>query len=102
MEEAQKLLGNPYRLGPSGALAGKGPYYFDCSGFVAYVYYKSLNLDLPTSPAGQKRIGELVTALKTEEDLEALEVGDILFFEYSLRGGVDHTEPCRVWFRFCF
>ena len=92
VQEAKKLLGNPYREGPSGATAGKGPYSFDCSGYIAYVYYKALNVELPTAPLPQSKAGKSVTKkLATEKDLAKLEVGDILYFDPEKTGGIDHT-----------
>ena len=89
VKEAKKLLGNPYRIGPAGSLNGKGPYSFDCSGYVSYVYYKSLNVDLSTSPAGQNAEGKLVTTVKSMKDYSKLKVGDILIFKKGSK--VTHT-----------
>lgn len=61
------LLGKKYKNG------AKGPDYFDCSGFVYYVYKRS-GIELPTSTYGQ---------IKTGYEVKRSDVapGDLVFFK---------------------
>ncbi len=65
---AMKLRNIAYRHGGSELNTG-----FDCSGFVRYVFQKSLGLDLPTNSTGQFEAGSHV-------DRDALKMGDLVFF----------------------
>jgi cell wall-associated NlpC family hydrolase len=65
---AMKLRNIAYRHGGSELSTG-----FDCSGFVRYVFQKSLGLDLPTNSTGQYEAGSQV-------DRDALKMGDLVFF----------------------
>jgi cell wall-associated NlpC family hydrolase len=65
---AMKLRNIAYRHGGSELSTG-----FDCSGFVRYVFQKSLGLDLPTNSTSQFEAGSHV-------DRDALKMGDLVFF----------------------
>ena len=65
---AMKLRNIAYRHGGSELSTG-----FDCSGFVRYVFQKSLGLDLPTNSTGQFEAGSQV-------DRDGLKMGDLVFF----------------------
>lgn len=65
---ALTLLGTPYRYGGSEPSTG-----FDCSGFVRYVFGKTLDLQLPRRSQDIQRAG-----IKTS--LDAVKPGDLLFF----------------------
>lgn len=78
VKEAQKHLGKPYKYGAI------GPDSFDCSGFV-YGVHKILGIALPRTSLAQSEIdGKKLT--KSE-----LKVGDLVFFDTSLEGHVNHS-----------
>ncbi|KKR88924.1 MAG: NLP/P60 protein [Candidatus Wolfebacteria bacterium GW2011_GWA2_42_10] len=66
---AKSLIGAPYKYG---AIIEEAPDYFDCSGFIQYVF-KQTGVDLPRSSILQASEGK---EIKSIDDLEA---GDILF-----------------------
>lgn len=66
--QAMSLLGVAYRFG--GNTPDNG---LDCSGFIRYVFQKSLHLNLPRTAAQMARIGKAV-------DKSELAPGDIVFF----------------------
>ena len=66
---ASKKLGAPYKYG------GKGPNYFDCSGYTQYVF-KEFNIELAGSSSLQYEQGESVRLKKAK-------VGDLIFFKGS-------------------
>jgi cell wall-associated NlpC family hydrolase len=66
--QAMGLLGVPYRSG--GTSEEKG---FDCSGFVRYMYEKSVGLVLPRRAEEQAKVTE-------EISLSELKPGDLVFF----------------------
>ena len=74
---ARAQLGTPYRYG------GMDRSGFDCSGFVCYVYREALGKKLPHSALQQSQYVEIY-------DLDQLEPGDLLFFDTSGRGVVNH------------
>ena len=76
--EAQKHLGKPYKYGSI------GPNSFDCSGFV-YAVYKKIGIIIPRTSLNQSRIRG--SKLSRGE----LKVGDLVFFDTSLRGHVNHS-----------
>lgn len=78
VQEAQKYLGKPYKHGAI------GPDSFDCSGFV-YAIYKKIGIDIPRTSLDQSNING--PKLKKE----ALNVGDLVFFDTSLKGHVNHS-----------
>jgi cell wall-associated NlpC family hydrolase len=65
---ALSLDGIPYKYGGTSPETG-----FDCSGFVRYVYKKSIGLSLP-------RVTEDISEVGTEEDLDELRPGDLVFY----------------------
>ena len=76
---AKEQIGTPYRYG------GMTPYSgFDCSGFVCYVYKNSLNIRLPRRSIDQSKVGEYVSK-------DELIDGDLLFFDTSKRGYINHV-----------
>jgi len=74
---AKSKLGNPY------VYAKSGPDSFDCSGFVYYIY-KENKIILPRTSLSQSQVGEKIA-------LEELEKGDLVFFDTSLKGKVNHS-----------
>ena len=78
MREIDDLLGTPYRYG------GEGPGGMDCSGFVQYVYRKSLNLSLPRSVADLLQAGVPVSPAD-------LQFGDLVFFRNLQSRKIDHV-----------
>ena len=76
--EAQKHLGKPYKYGKT------GPDSFDCSGFV-YGVHRNLGIKIPRTSLDQSKIvGRKLT--KSE-----LKVSDMLFFDTSLKGHINHS-----------
>ncbi len=75
---AKAQVGVPYRYG------GMTPRGFDCSGFVCYVYEEGIGKKLPRTAKAQSRYAKIV-------DVEELLPGDILFFDTSNRGEINHT-----------
>jgi len=76
--EAQKHLGKPYKYGAT------GPKSFDCSGFV-YAVHKSFGITIPRTSLDQSQIRGYRLS-RTE-----LRVGDIVFFDTSSKGHVNHS-----------
>ena len=68
------LMGIPYRWGGNTPETG-----MDCSGFIKYVFKKSLGITLPRTAAEMSRVGKRVS-------LDELEPGDLIFFT-DRRGG---------------
>ena len=77
LTNAQQLLGTPYRYGGTG-LSG-----LDCSGFVLEVF-TPLGLNLPRTSAEQAQVGVPV-------ERDALQAGDLVFFDIEGRGSVSHV-----------
>lgn len=75
---AQSHLGKPYKPGE------KGPDSFDCSGFV-YGVAEAVGIKLPRTSLGQSEIEGKKLAR------EELRVGDLVFFDTSLKGKVNHS-----------
>ncbi len=75
---AKDQLGIRYRYGGISPSVG-----FDCSGFVYYVYGKA-GIKLPRTSLDQSRYGRLVSK-------DELESGDLLFFDTSNRGHINHS-----------
>ncbi len=75
---AIKHIGKPYRYGAT------GPNRFDCSGFV-YAVFKSIGINIPRTSIAQSRIKGIKLSRSQ------LREGDILFFDTSLKGHVNHT-----------
>ena len=74
---ARAQLGTPYRYG------GMNRGGFDCSGFVCYVYGHAVGKKLPRTAAAQSSYVRMY-------DLSQLEAGDLVFFDTSGRGSVNH------------
>jgi cell wall-associated NlpC family hydrolase len=73
MQDAiNKRVGIPYHFG------GKDESGFDCSGFTAYIYEKSVNLRLPPSSVDQYKTGQKI-------DRGELIFGDLVFFNTTGR-----------------
>ena len=70
---ALSLDGTPYKYGGNSPETG-----FDCSGFVRYVYQKSIGITLP-------RVTEDISEVGTEEDLDELRPGDLVFYNTMRR-----------------
>lgn len=77
VEVAKAQLGTPYRYG------GMDSAGFDCSGFVCYVYREATGKKLPHSARMQSEYVRLY-------DLSMLEKGDLLFFDTSGHGVINH------------
>lgn len=77
LAKAASLLGSPYVYG------GSGPYAFDCSGFTMYVF-RQVGIELPHNAADQAGLGVPVSR-------EQLAPGDLVFFSYYGRPGIDHV-----------
>ena len=78
LDLAYEHLGVRYRYG------GMSPSGFDCSGFICYVYEQGLGKKLPRTAKAQSTYGEIV-------DKEALIPGDLLFFDTSRGGTINHS-----------
>lgn len=76
----QSLIGTRYRFGGSSANTG-----FDCSGFVGYLFKEEVGLDLPRSTR------EMISLDAPRVQRDALEPGDVIFFNNRGRGRVSHT-----------
>ena len=76
-EFAEDYVGSRYVWG------GTGPYGFDCTGFVQFVYGQ-FGVSLPRDEAGQLASGDRVSA-------DEVEPGDILVFANTYRRGLSHV-----------
>ncbi len=77
---AKSKLGSPYEYGQSGDNS------FDCSGFVYYVYHKRLGYNIPRTAKAQSEINT-----NKIFDKKSLKIGDLVFFDTSDRGYVNHS-----------
>ena len=75
---AKEQLGVGYRYG------GMSPSGFDCSGFICYVYDKGIGKKLPRTARAQSTYGDILHK-------EELKAGDLLFFDTSNRGHINHS-----------
>lgn len=66
--QAMSLIGVAYRFGGSNPETG-----LDCSGFIQYVFKKSLRVTLPRTAAGMAQVGR-------EIERDELKAGDLVFF----------------------
>lgn len=66
--QAMSLIGVAYRFGGNSPTSG-----LDCSGFIQYVFRKSLNVNLPRTSAEMARVGRNI-------DKSELNPGDLVFF----------------------
>ena len=78
VSEAYKHLGKPYKYGAT------GPNNFDCSGFV-YAVHRDLGIKIPRTSRDQSQIQG--RKLSRNE----LRAGDLVFFDTSLKGHVNHS-----------
>lgn len=76
----RSLIGTRYRFGGRSANTG-----FDCSGFVGYLFKQEVGLELPRST------GEMISLDAPRVQRDALEPGDVIFFNNRGRGRVSHT-----------
>ena len=74
---AKSKLGSPY------VYANAGPDSFDCSGFVYYLFNEN-NIDIPRTSIAQSKIGSKITR-------DEIKRGDLVFFDTSLKGHVNHS-----------
>ena len=79
VDEARKYLGVPYVWGGTDPKKG-----LDCSGFTKLVF-GNLGIDLPRVSAQQATAGRPVASLAEARP------GDLVFFDYSSRPGIDHV-----------
>lgn len=74
---AKSKLKAPYKEGQS------GPNQFDCSGFVYYLF-KTQGYTVPRTSLAQSKSGKPL-------DVAELQIGDLVFFDTSLRGHINHS-----------
>lgn len=79
-ERGLELVGTPYRFGGRSEKTG-----FDCSGFVGYLFREEAGILLPRSTR------EMINLKAPLVSRDALEPGDILFFNDRGRGRVSHA-----------
>ncbi|PCK19637.1 gamma-glutamyl hydrolase [Bacillus pumilus] len=79
VKDAMKYLGIPYVFGAADPKVG-----FDCSGFLQYLFEKSLGIYLPRSAEQQWMVGEKVT-------LDDIRPGDFVFFSNTYKKGISHV-----------
>ena len=75
---AQSKLGSRYVWGAT------GPNTFDCSGFVQYVFNKSVGITLP-------RVSSDQASYKPRISLMSMKKGDLIFFETTGKGRISHV-----------
>lgn len=75
---ALSYLGYPYAAG------GNSPYGFDCSGFTQFVILNTLGIDIGHAVEGQPAWGSYV-------EWDALQPGDLVFFQNTYRAGISHA-----------
>ena len=78
IDYAQSKLGAKYVWGAT------GPNTFDCSGFVQYVYKRSVNVNLP-------RVSKDQASYKPRVSLVSMKKGDLVFFETAGQGRISHV-----------
>lgn len=78
VKEASSHLGKPYKYGKT------GPKSFDCSGFV-YAVHRNVGLKIPRTSLAQSKISGDKISKKN------LEIGDLVFFDTSKKGHVNHS-----------
>jgi len=74
---AKSKIGIPYKI------AGQTPKGFDCSGFVYYIF-KENNISIPRTSKMQSKAGETLS-------LSEIKKGDILSFDTTKRGHINHS-----------
>jgi len=82
---AKKLAGRPYKYG---AKPEEAPRFFDCSGFIQYIY-KQIGIELPRSAIEQAEKGRIV---KTTGNLRP---GDLIFL-HGERGHYNKKFPSGI------
>lgn len=75
---AKTQLGVPYRYG------GVDSNGFDCSGFVYFVHKEALNKIIPRTSRDQSKYGYKINKNELQE-------GDLVFFDTSSKGHVNHS-----------
>lgn len=75
---ARSFIGTPY------VYASSSPSGFDCSGFTKYIYGQLFGITLPHRARDQAKSGIGVSS-------SDIQIGDILCFDYSYDGVVDHV-----------
>ena len=80
---ARSKLGSKYVWGAT------GPNTFDCSGFVQYVFNKSVGITLP-------RVSSDQASYKPRISLLSMKKGDLIFFETTGNGRVSHVGIVRL------
>ncbi|MCT4584970.1 MAG: NlpC/P60 family protein [Peptostreptococcaceae bacterium] len=75
---AKSKMGVPYVYGAN------GPNAYDCSSYTKYVFKKALNINIPRTSLEQSKTG-------TKISKENLLPGDLVFFDTSKKGRVNHV-----------
>ena len=78
VEFAKTKLGSEYVWGAN------GPNQFDCSGYVKFVFEKTIGVKLP-------RTSFLQSKVDSKLDYYDLEIGDLVFFDTAKKGRVNHV-----------
>lgn len=78
IKEAMTLLEKPYVWG------AVGPESYDCSGFTSYLFKNTLGITLPRTSINQSNFG-------TDVELQNIKVGDLIFFDTTKDGKVNHV-----------
>ncbi len=85
LEIAKKLIGRPYKYG---ARMDEAPRYFDCSGFIKYIY-AGIGIELPRSTIEQAEYGKRINNIKN------LRPGDLIFF-HGTKGHYNKKFPMGI------
>lgn len=85
IEIAKSLVGGPYKYG---ADISEAPHFFDCSGFIQYLY-KQIGCDLPRSTIDQAEKG------KTVKNIKNIKPGDLIFL-HGERGHYNKKFPIGI------
>ncbi len=85
IKTAKSLIGRPYKYG---AKPSEAPRFFDCSGFIQYLY-KQIGYDLPRSTIEQAGKGQVVKNIKN------LQLGDLIF-THGERGHYNKKFPMGI------
>ncbi len=78
VEFAKTKLGSEYVWGAN------GPNKFDCSGYVKFVFEKTIGVKLPRTSLLQSKVDSKL-------DYYDLEIGDLVFFDTAKKGRVNHV-----------
>lgn len=76
---AMGLLGVAYRFGGNSPVSG-----LDCSGFMQYIFKKSMRINLPRTSAEMATVGRAV-------ERSQLQPGDLVFFRTAGGGRISHV-----------